>query len=116
MTESKNPCRFSKWVVICEAGVEFRRELRESIWILLGGVCKSLWTFFHSVCVKLLTVYVSVTGFTHINLARMFARVDFRTRVKILALVERICGLLQVDIHDILERSENFARIFFDSY
>ena len=23
--------------------VEFRRELRESIWILLDGVCKSLW-------------------------------------------------------------------------
>ena len=38
-------------------GVEFRRELRESIWILLSGVCESLRTFLHSVCVKLLTVY-----------------------------------------------------------
>ena len=62
------------------SGVEFRRGLRESIWILLGGVCKSLWTLFHSVWVKLLTVYESlvyVTGFSQINLARVIARVDF---------------------------------------
>ena len=37
-------------------GVIFRRELRESIWILLGGVCKSLWIRLYSVCVKHLTV------------------------------------------------------------
>ena len=64
------------------AGVEFCRELQESIWILLGGVCESLWTL-HSVCVNLLTVYESLTGFAQINLVRVFARVDSRTLVEI---------------------------------
>ena len=68
------------------AGVEFRRELRESIWILLVGVCESLWTLLHSVCAKLLTVYKSLTGFSQINLAKIFARVDSRTHFEILAL------------------------------
>ena len=49
-------------------GVEFRRELRESIWILLGGVCKSLWILLHSVYVKHLTVYESLTGLSWIHL------------------------------------------------
>ena len=49
-------------------GVEFHRELRESIWILLGGVCKSLWVLLYSVCVKHLTVYESLTGLSWIHL------------------------------------------------
>ena len=65
------------------------REIRESIWILLGGVCVSLWTLLHPVCVKLLTVYESLTGFWQINLARVFVRVDSRTRVEILALLKQ---------------------------
>ena len=60
-----------------EAGVECRRELQDSIWILLlGRVCENLCTLLHSVCVKLLTVYKSLIGFTQINLAQVLARED----------------------------------------
>ena len=69
-----------------QLGVEFCRELQESIQILLGGVCESLWTLLHSVCVKILTGYESLSGFSQINLARVFVRVDSRTRVEILTL------------------------------
>ena len=68
------------------AGVEFHRELRESIWILLDLVCENLWTLLHSVSMKLLTVYESLTGFSQINLARVFVKEDSRTYIKILAL------------------------------
>ena len=50
------------------SGIEFRRELRESILILLGGVRKSLWILLYSVCVKHLTVYKSLTGLSWIHL------------------------------------------------
>ena len=49
-------------------GVEFHRELQESIWILLGGVCKSLWILLYSVCVKHLTVYESLNRLLWIHL------------------------------------------------
>ena len=68
------------------AGVEFCRDLQESIWILQGGVCESLWTLLHSNCVKLLTVYESVSGLSQNNLVQVFAGVDSLTRVQILAL------------------------------
>ena len=42
-----------------ETRVEFRRQQRESIWFLLGRVCKSIWALLHLVCVKLLTGYES---------------------------------------------------------
>ena len=71
---------------LTKSGLEFCRELRKSIWILLGGVCQNLWTILNSVCVKLLTVYQSLTGFSQINLAWVFVRVDSRNRIEILAL------------------------------
>ena len=80
-------------------GVEFRREQRESIRMLLSGVCESLWPLFHSVCVKLLTVYESLTGFSQINLASVFKRVDSQTRIKILALYP---GSTDLSFHAIL--------------
>ena len=39
----------------------------------------------NSVCVKLLTVYESLTGFSQIDLAGVFARVNSQTSIKILA-------------------------------
>ena len=77
---------FDPVTLLHNPGVEFI-WLWESIWILLGGVCKILWTLLHSVCAKLLTVNNKLTGFSQINLAWIFARVDSQTHVKILALV-----------------------------
>ena len=60
------------------AEVEFRRELqfvRESIGILLVGVCKSLNSPPFSF-VQLLTIYKSLSVFSQINLAGVFARVN----------------------------------------
>ena len=68
-------------------GVEFRGELQESIWILLGGVCESLWILLNSVCVKLLAFYENLTGLSWISFARVFARVDSRTLAEIPALI-----------------------------
>ena len=61
-----------------QPGVEFHRELRESIWILLGGVCKSLWILLYSVCVKHLTVSV-YRGRISFRFARI--KIDFKVSV-----------------------------------
>ena len=70
---------------ISTAGVEFRRELRESIWILLGGVCKSLDSPVFSLCET--SDSLRESNWTLLDsFAGVFARVDYPTLAEILTL------------------------------
>ena len=68
-------------------GVGFRRELRESIWILLRGVCKSLWILLRSVLCENIWTVLRESNWTLVDsFVGVFARVDSWTLAEILTL------------------------------
>ena len=73
----------------CSPFINQGKNFVESTRVHLDCPWWSLWEFLDSspfsLC-KTLTVYQSLTGFSQINLGWVFVRVDFRTRVKLLAL------------------------------